>query len=75
MREDMVKVGMGTADLRYRPMFEEWYCDMVLEYNASGEMKLNDILSCIEAGGYVCGIGEWRPEKDGQFGRFHIEKS
>lgn len=75
IREDMVKVGMGTADLRYRPMFEEWYCDMILQYNASGEMKLNDILSCIEAGGYVCGIGEWRPEKDGQFGRFHIEKS
>ena len=75
IREDMVKVGMGTADLRYRPIFEEWYCDMILEYNESGDMKLNDILSCIEAGGYVCGVGEWRPEKDGNFGRFHIEKN
>ena len=75
IREDMVKVGMGSADLRYRPMFEEWYCDMILEYNESGDMKLNDILSCIEAGGYVCGVGEWRPEKDGNFGRFHIEKN
>lgn len=74
IREDMVKVGMGSADLRYRPMFEEWYCDMILEFNESGDMKLNDILSCIEAGGYVCGVGEWRPEKDGQFGRYHIEK-
>ncbi len=73
IREDMVKVGMGSADLRYRPMFENWYCDMILEYNESGDMKLSDILSCIEAGGYVCGVGEWRPEKDGSFGRFHIE--
>ena len=37
------------------------------------EMKLNDILSCLNAGGYACGAGEWRPERDGSFGRFHIE--
>ena len=74
-REDMVKVGMGTADLRYRPIFENWYCDMVLEYNESGSMKLNDILSCLNAGGYCCGAGEWRPERDGSFGRYHIETS
>lgn len=72
-REDMVKVGMGSADLRYRPIFEHWYCDMFLEYNESGSMKLNDILSCIQAGGYCCGVGEWRPERDGAFGRYHIE--
>ena len=72
-REDMVKVGMGSADLRYRPIFENWYCDMILEYNESGSMKLNDILSCLNAGGYACGAGEWRPERDGSFGRFHIE--
>ena len=75
IREDMVKVGMGTADLRYRPMFENWYCEMILEFNESGDMKLNDVLSCIEAGGYACGVGEWRPEKDGSFGRYHIEKA
>ena len=26
----------------------------------------------INAGGYVCGIGEWRPERDGQYGMFHV---
>ncbi len=75
MREDMVKVGMGTADIRYRPIFENWYCDMILEFNEAGSMKLDDILSCIEAGGYAVGVGEWRPEKDGMFGRFHIERN
>lgn len=73
IREDMVKVGMGTADIRYRPIFNNWYCDMILEYNKSGNMKLDDILSCITAGGYSVGVGEWRPERDGTFGMFHVE--
>lgn len=72
MREDMVKVGMGTADIRYRAQFDDWYMDFCLEYNASGGMSLEQIINCINAGGYACGIGEWRPEKDGSFGRFHV---
>lgn len=73
MREDMVRVGMGSADIRYRGEFKNWYIDLVLEYNASGGMSLEQILNCINAGGYCCGIGEWRPEKDGNNGRYHIE--
>lgn len=73
-REDMVRVNNGGSDIRYRPVFEHWYCDMILEYNESGAMKLSDILTCLDAGGYCVGVGEWRPEKDGTFGRFHIEK-
>lgn len=73
MREDMVRVGMGSADIRYRGEFKGWYCDMVLEYNASGEMSLEQIINVLNAGGYVCGAGEWRPEKDGNNGRFHVE--
>lgn len=75
MREDMVRIGMGSADLRYRGEFSEWYIDMILEYNASGNLTLEQIINCINAGGYVCGIGEWRPEKDGNFGRYHVEVS
>ena len=73
IREDMVRVGMGTADIRYRAEFKEWYMDFILEYNASGGMTLEQIINCINAGGYCCGLGEWRPEKDGDFGRFHVE--
>ncbi len=73
MREDMVRVGMGSADIRYRGEFKNWSMDLVLEYNASGGMSLEQIMNCINAGGYCCGIGEWRPEKDGDFGKFHIE--
>ena len=73
MREDMCKIGMGTADLRYRGEFKTWYMNMVLEYNASSDLTLEQIVNCINAGGYCCGIGEWRVEKDGTFGKFHIE--
>lgn len=73
MREDMVRIGQGSADFRYRGEFKNWYFEMVLEYNASGALTLEQILNCINAGGYACGAGEWRPEKDGTFGRFHVE--
>lgn len=73
LREDTVRVSNGNADLRYRAEFKDWYAEMVLEYNASGNLTLEQILNCINAGGYCCGLGEWRPEKDGEFGRYHIE--
>lgn len=73
MREDMVRVGMGSADLRYRAEYDNWSMDLILEYNASGNMTLEQIVNVINAGGYVCGLGEWRPEKDGINGRYHIE--
>lgn len=73
MREDMCRVGMGSADLRYRGEFKNWYMDLTLEYNASGDLSLEQIINVINAGGYVCGVGEWRPERDGSNGRFHVE--
>ena len=73
MREDMVRIGMGSADLRYRGEFRQWYIDMILEYNASGGLSLEQIVNVLNCGGYVTGVGEWRPEKDGSNGRYHIE--
>lgn len=72
IREDMVRIGMGSADLRYRAEYQNWSMDMILEYNADGELTLEQIVNVINAGGYSVGIGEWRPEKDGNFGRYHI---
>ena len=72
LREDMVKVGMGTADIRYRGEFRNWYADLVVSYNANGTYSLEQIVNIINAGGYACGIGEWRPERDGQYGMFHV---
>lgn len=73
MREDMVKVGMGTADLRYRGEFQNWRASFTLKYDVNGQYDLTSLVNIINAGGTVCGIGEWRPERDGQFGMFHVE--
>lgn len=73
MREDMVKVGMGTADIRYRGEFKNWYADLTISYNSNGQYSLENIVNIINAGGYVCGVGEWRPERDGQNGMFHVQ--
>jgi hypothetical protein len=73
MREDMVRVGMGTADLRYRGEFRNWSMNLEISYNKNGAYTLEQIVNMINMGGYMCGIGEWRPEKDGQFGMFHVE--
>lgn len=70
-REDMVRVGMGTADIRYRPEFKEWGTVLTVRYNAdflSEEMVVN----LFQSAGFSCGVGEWRPEKDGAFGMFTV---
>lgn len=72
IREDMVKIGIGTADIRYRGEFKNWYADLTISYNTNGQYSLENIINIINAGGYVCGVGEWRPERDGQNGLFHV---
>lgn len=73
IREDTVTVGNGSSDLRYRPIFNNWYCELILEVDTGYGMTMNDIINVLNAGGSGVGIGEWRPEKDGYFGRYHVE--
>ena len=73
LREDMVKIGLGSSDLRYRPMFEHWYCDLTLTINTGFGMSFDDVINVINAGGAGCGVGEWRVERDGTFGMYHVE--
>jgi len=73
MRRDMVKVGMGSADIRYRGEFDNWSAEFTLSFNENGDKSIDQILTMLNAGGYICGIGEWRPERDGQYGMFHVE--
>lgn len=75
MREDMVKIGgiSKTSDLRYRPMFKNWRMELTISFNANSTYTFEQIVNAINMGGFTCGIGEWRPERDGQFGMFHVE--
>lgn len=73
MREDPVTVGIDSADLRYRGEFRNWHIDITLRYNVNGMYSLEQIINMVNAGGFGCGIGEWRTERDGVSGAFHVE--
>lgn len=73
MRIDMVRIGIGIADVRYRPEYPIWGADLIIEYN-EGVVSLEQIYQMISAAGYGCGIGEMRPGKTNfGFGRFKIK--
>jgi len=72
MREDVVRVGNGGTDLRYRPCFNEWSTTLNVTYVRS-MLTRESVLSLLEAGGLGVGVGEWRPERNGDFGTFRID--
>jgi hypothetical protein len=74
MREDMVRVGMGTADIRYRGEFRNWWTKIDVEANAN-MLSAEQILNLFRTAGFAVGVGEWRPEKNGQNGRFRVAES
>lgn len=71
MREDMVRIGMGTADIRYRAEFRQWHARLLLRFN-TGVLSAAQIVNLFNLGGFGVGIGEWRPETSGSFGMFHV---
>lgn len=71
MREDMVRVGMGTADIRYRGEFKKWSTELTVRYN-SNVLSAEQIVNLFNTAGFAIGVGEWRPQKDGSFGMFHV---
>lgn len=74
MREDVVRLGgpSRSADLRYRPEFTEWGTVLNVTYVTSS-LSRDSVLSLIDAGGLGIGVGEWRPEKRGEFGTYRID--
>jgi hypothetical protein len=70
-REDMVRIGMGVADIRYRGEFKKWRCTFSLRYNAN-VISVEQILNLFNTAGFAVGVGEWRPSRDGSNGMFHV---
>jgi hypothetical protein len=73
MREDCVRVGMGSTDIRYRPEFRDWEMDVVCEVDTE-MLRVEDLMNLVDRAGFGVGIGEWRPEKGGEFGRFRVKR-
>lgn len=72
IREDVVTVGRGGSDLRYRPEFRDWTALIDVTY-ATSALTRDSVLSLIDAGGMGVGVGEWRPEKNGDFGTYRVD--
>lgn len=71
VREDYVRIGQGSTDLRYRPQFDEWSLNLHIDYDAD-LLTVDDVVNLLNRAGFGVGIGEWRPEKGGEFGRFRV---
>ena len=74
MREDIVRVGMGSADLRFRPVYDPWAINLRVTYDAD-LLNAETIFNLFERAGFGIGLGEWRPEKGGEWGRFRVARS
>ncbi len=71
MQEDMVRLNGKTPDVRFRGVFPTWKITLHVEYNA-GAISDEHLVNLFEVAGFSVGVGEWRPEKSGEFGRFTL---
>jgi hypothetical protein len=74
MREDMVRLESGVADIHFRGQLEDWKATFTVSFNAS-VLSAEQIVNMFQAAGFGVGLGEWRPQKNGMFGRFHVDGS
>lgn len=74
MREDVTRVGMGVADLRYRGQFDPWGAKVRVEINTA-VISAEQIVNLFNLAGFAVGVGEWRPERDGGYGRFRVAQA
>jgi len=72
--EDVVRVGQGSTDLRYRPYFYDWRCTFTIEYNAD-LLTPEALVRLLDMAGFGSGLLEMRPEKGKDFGRFRVDSS
>ena len=72
MREDPVRVGMGSADLRYRPQFNNWSAILEIQLDTT-QLPVEQFLKLLQRAGFGVGLQEMRPQKGGDFGTFDID--
>lgn len=66
-----VVVGKARV-LRCRPCFPKWRVKLALEIDAA-ILRPDDVKDALSLAGRIVGIGDYRPERGGGFGRFKIE--
>lgn len=72
MRQDIIKLPNGAADLRYRGQFDKWEIPIEIVFNKN-TISAEQIVMLLHLAGFASGIGDWRPEKGGSFGMFEVK--
>jgi hypothetical protein len=60
-----------TPDVRTRAIFPEWACAVDVGY-VSSLLKQTQVVNLFNAAGLIVGLGDWRPQKGGPYGKFRI---
>ncbi len=66
-----VKVGQARV-MRCRPIFPEWSLEFELLYDPE-QVEEGQLVYAFQQAGTLVGLGDYRPEKGGLFGRYRIE--
>lgn len=73
MREDVVRLSgpSRAAEMRYRPEYPAWGVELEIVLNGQ-VISIGQLASMFQAAGHGVGIGDYRPEKNGDCGTFDI---
>lgn len=63
----MTRNQTGVVDLRNRPMYKQWACNLRVRYDA-GMLKAQDVANLVARIGMQVGIGEGRPDSKNSAG-------
>lgn len=73
MVEDTIVNQMKGAVLVYRPYFWPWRAVVPIEFNKA-LIPYDHVLTILEYAGYHIGIGNWRPDRGGDYGTFTLDR-
>src|SRR5262245_3901746 len=60
--------------IRSRPRFDEWSCEFTFEYDPQLISDPKLIVDILQDGGNRIGVGDYRPSRNGPFGRFVVRE-
>jgi hypothetical protein len=72
VHEATVKIP-GSADLRFRGELVGWRAELPISYNARA-INIETLLLLCNLAGFGVGVGEWRPQRNGNKGRWHVAR-
>jgi len=71
MRTDCLSTFNSGADMRYRPQFDKWEFDLIIDFNTDMIDK-QSLIQLLNIAGTMKGLCEYRPQKGGSWGTFEV---